>query len=167
MIPPCWPNFWKNYNWNPKSVWGRPQERCRDLISRLDMHSQEQAYYVLGFHQKTGNSWTQSTECNYPGCELLRASCFFHFLSADLPLPQVQQIFLSNYCILQVLVRTWLFFLLQKSLGSKSQALSVVSQQPPSQGVRRKEDDDPHMNLCTVLVKDLKKQKAKLNFMAK
>lgn len=69
--------------------------------------------------------------------------------------------------MLQALVRNWLFGLLQKSSDSKSQALSIVSQQPPSQVISRKEDKYPHMNLCVVLVKDMRKQKPKLSIMTK
>ena len=69
--------------------------------------------------------------------------------------------------MLEALVRNWLFSLLQKSSGSKCQALSIISQQPPSQVIRRKEDKYPHMNLCAVLVKDLRKQKPKLSVMTK
>lgn len=68
-----------NYNWNPKSVLGRLQERGWDLVSinRLDVQQSTASLLPPWVPSEDGvNLWTLNTEPNYPGCELLTASGF-------------------------------------------------------------------------------------------
>lgn len=136
-----------NYNWNPKSVLGRLQERGWDLVSINRLDVQQSTASLLPPWVPSEDEWivTLNTEPNYPGgcCELLTASGF----SSHIYL-RFNKHFWGTTVYNRRLLELALLMFSPKSSGSKTQALSIVSQQPPSQVIRRKEDKYPHMNLC-------------------
>lgn len=151
-----------------KVFWEDPRKGIGILYLREICTGRQQAYYILGFHQKAGNLETLNTESDYLTLWFIKNICLLSFPPGWPFLPQVQQTFMTNYCILQELARNCLFCLLQsyQTLKVRLFPLSDSNSHPRWLGESNKEDD-PHMNICAVLIKDLKEHKAKPNLMAK
>lgn len=132
---------------------------------------QQQAYSVLGLHQKIGELGDIQYWVWLSGLWIIKSVCLLSF-PPGWPFPAYLYRRFNKHLWTTTVYYRYLLgtasFVFSKSCQTlKVRLFPLYDGNPhPRRSGERKKEDDPHMNLCAVLVKDLKKQNAKLNLMA-